>query len=177
MSPKNARLKTNGDQNSRSAIWTDTTLGFLNGKFSIGIRYRGKFKVSFHVIGASFVAMAYVSRTWIRTCSTFRINIVAVGRTLPQILELDILLFENHLVIELLCPRRERRARMITVAFSNVFDVLSKSCKSEVARFYFGASFVAMACMSRILGLASTFLRSFNLLLNIVDKYENNTMV
>jgi len=31
--------------------------------------------------------------------------------------------------------------------------------RSEVACFYFGASFVAMACMSRILGLASTFLR------------------
>ena len=31
--------------------------------------------------------------------------------------------------------------------------------RSEVVRFYFGVSFVAMACISRILGLASIFLR------------------
>ena len=62
MSPKNARLETNGDQSSSTTIRTDATLGFSNGKFSILIRYRG-FDLS----------------------STCGISIVAGGRILPRI--------------------------------------------------------------------------------------------
>ena len=68
-----------------------------------------------------------------RTRSKFGINFSATAGTL-QILELNSLQFENHLVVELLWPCRERRARMITVAWSNVFNVLSANCKSEATR-------------------------------------------
>jgi len=86
----------------------------------------------FNFIGVGFAAMVCMSRTWTRTCSVFRINIVAVDRMLPRVLGLDTFLFENNLVVEFLWPRRERRARMITVVFSNIFDILSKSCNQKL---------------------------------------------
>jgi len=116
----------------------------------------------------SFVAMSGTSPTWMRTCSILRINIVAVDGMLSRILGLDTSLFENHLVVELLWPCRERRARMITVAWSNVFNVLSANFKSGAA---YSNSIGSKLCRdvwyvadSRII-----FLRFLNLLLNIVD--------
>ena len=171
MSPKNARLKTNGDQNSRSAIWTDATLGFLNGKFPIGIRCRGKFKVSLSIL-------LELSLPWCRIYRGlgqelvlfFRTNIVAVDRMLPRVLGLDTFLFENHLVVELLWPRRERRARRITVALSNIFDVcqrvssqkllLSMSLELALSRCRIYRGFLDCPIFS---------LRSFNSMINIMD--------
>ena len=109
MSPKNARLKTNGDQSSSARIWTDATLGFLKGKLSIRIRSRGKFtvrcrvKYSFH-FEICVVAMAGTLRTRMRTRSKFGINFGATAGT-SQILELNSLQFENHLVIDYLPPK------------------------------------------------------------------------
>ena len=103
MSRKNARLKTNGDQSSSARIRTDATLGSLKGKLSIRIRSRGKFRVrcrvkhSFH-FEICIAAMASTSRTQMRTrFELFGINFVATAGT-SQILELDSLQFENHLV-------------------------------------------------------------------------------
>ena len=50
------------------------------------------------------------------------INVVAMA-SMSQILMVA-LLFENHFVVELLWPRRERRARMNPVVVSNIFNAL-----------------------------------------------------
>ena len=124
----------------------------------------------FNFIGTSFIAMCICRGLGQELVLLFRINIVAVDRMLPRVLALDTFFFENHLVVELLWPRRERRARRITVALSNIFNVLSKSCKSEVAPFnVIGTSFVAM-CICRGFSDCRVFsLRSFNLMINIMD--------
>ena len=41
-------------------------------------------------------------------------------------------LFKNHFVVELLWPRRERRARMIAVVMSNIFNLCLKSFKIRI---------------------------------------------
>ena len=136
MSPKNARLKTNGDQSSSARIRTDATLGFSKGKLSIWIRSRGKFtvrcrvKYSFH-FEICVVAMAGTSRTRMRTRSKFGINFGATAGT-SQILELNSLQFENHLVVELLWPRRERRARMIAVVELDILNLLSTNFQIRI---------------------------------------------
>ena len=93
------------------------------------------------------------------------INVVAMA-SMSQILMVA-LLFENHFVVELLWPRRERRARMNPLVVSNIFNALLTIFKIRtrcrvLTRFMFEVNVVAMASMSQVLNF-------FDLLYCIVD--------
>ena len=80
------------------------------------------------------------------------INVVAMA-SMSQILMVA-LLFENHFVVELLWPRRERRARMNPLVVSNIFNALLTIFKIRtrcrvLTRFMFEVNVVAMASMSQ----------------------------
>ena len=92
-----------------------------------------------------------------RTRSKFGINFGATAGT-SQILELNSLQFKNHLVVELLWPRRERRARMIAVVELDILNLLSTNFQIRIrcrgsSSSLFGVNIVAMASTSRILAL------------------------
>ena len=76
--------------------------------------------------------------------------------------ELVSLLFGNHFVVELLWPRRERRARMIVTVGFKIFNLLSTSVISEPdaedsPRFIYGIGIVAMdRILSRVLELTES---------------------
>ena len=84
----------------------------------------------FNFIGTSFIAMCICRGLGQELVLLFRINIVAVDRMLPRVLALDTFFFENHLVVELLWPRRERRARIIVAMKFEIFNLLSTNSKS-----------------------------------------------
>ena len=78
MSPKNARLETNGDQNSSTPIRTDATIGFR--KVSFQLQSGAEVSASFHLWNKSRRAM---------------------DRADCQLVSLS---FGNHFVVELLWP-------------------------------------------------------------------------
>ena len=76
------------------------------------------------------------------------------------------LLFGNHFVVELLWPRRERRARMTVTVEFEIFNLLSTNLISEPdaeasPQFPFGICVVVMAGLLRVFVL--------NLLFNVVN--------
>ena len=104
MSPKNARLETNGDQNSSTAIWTDATIGLQKVSYQFGSEAEASPQFLY----------GYASSRWL-DCRGFK---------------LVSLLFVNHFVVELLWPRRERRARIIVAMKFEILNLLSTNSKS-----------------------------------------------
>ena len=104
MSPKNARLETNGDQNSSARIRTDATIGLQKVSYQFGSEAEASPQFLY----------GYASSRWL-DCRGFK---------------LVSLLFGNHFVVELLRPRRERRARMIVAVKFEIFNLLSTNLLS-----------------------------------------------
>ena len=131
MSPKNARLETNGDQNSSARIRTDATIGLQKVSYQFGSEAEAS---------PQFLN-GYASPRWL-DCRGFK---------------LVSLLFGNHFVVELLWPRRERRARIsVAMKFEN-FNLLSTNSKSiseaeASSQFLFGyASSQCLDCCGYLL--------------------------